>query len=202
MLRCCESGRLPQENCEYLERILREPHDLPPPAVIAKQVHFTNAQRERHRIWTVPPVDMTEEQLAEQRREKDRRRKMLVRRRARAQTREAYLALVASEKPWIKEGKSERSFYRHRAKARAAAEMQSKMMSDQQKGELAMTRDEAIRLSARIESARERLRALWQRTGQIGHGATEEEVLAAYEAALKDDPDLALPSKYPIGTKQ
>jgi hypothetical protein len=83
-------------------------------------VRFTNEQRERNRLWTIPPIDMTEEQLAEQRRKKDRRRKMIARRKAKMLTRAAYLATVASTKPWLKENKSERTWYRHQAKARAA----------------------------------------------------------------------------------
>ena len=121
MLRCCQFGRLPEGNCEYLQRILLKPQDLPSAREIAKELHFTNAQREQNKLWTIPPIDVTKEQLAAQRREKDRHRKMLARRRARMQTRAHYLAAVASQKLWLKEDKSERTWYRHQAKARAAA---------------------------------------------------------------------------------
>ena len=121
MLQCCIYGRLPAENREYLAAILRDEHKLPLPKEVAKQVHFTNEQRERNRLFTIPPIDMTKEQLAEQRREKDRQRKMLARRKAHVQSRGAYLVSVASDKPWIREGKSRRTWFRHQAKAAAAA---------------------------------------------------------------------------------
>jgi hypothetical protein len=120
MLRCCTYGRLPAENCGYLKGVLRDEHHLPSPKEIAKRVHFTNVQREMNKLWTIPPVDMTKEQLAEQRREKHRMRQMLTRRKANALTRCAYLAAVASDKPWLKEGKSRRTWFRHRAKERVA----------------------------------------------------------------------------------
>jgi hypothetical protein len=52
----------------------------------------------------------------------------------------------------------------------------------------------------RVEAARERLRALWARVGQVGHdpGVTVENVIEAYEEALKSDPDLALSHKHPL----
>ena len=81
-------------------------------------MQFTNEQREANRIWTIPPVDMTREQLAEQRREKDRRRKLLARRKAHVQSREAYLASVASDKPWINADMSRSTWFRHQAKTR------------------------------------------------------------------------------------
>jgi len=118
MLRCCRAGRLPRANIAYLESILRDPAHLPRPKEVAKQVHLTNAQREQHKLWTIPPVDMTEEQLAAQRREKDRLRKLLARRKAHVQSREAYLASVASNKPWIKADKSRSTWFRHQAKTR------------------------------------------------------------------------------------
>lgn len=120
MLQCCRYGRLPTENIEYLEHILLNVHRLPKPKEIAKQVHFTNEQRERNKLWTIPPVDMTEEQLANQRRVKDRLRKMLARRKANVQLREAYLVSVVSTKPWLKEGKTRRTWFRHQAKVRMA----------------------------------------------------------------------------------
>ena len=118
MLQCCIYNRLPEANREYLEHILRDELNLPLPAEVAKRVHFTNEQREANRLWTIPPVDMTKEQLAEQRREKDRRRKMLARRKAHIQSREAYLASVAGDKPWIKVGKPRSTWFRHQAKTR------------------------------------------------------------------------------------
>lgn len=125
MHRCCLHGRLPKENCEYLEDVLRDEHSLPKPREVAKRVHFTNEQRERNRLWTIPPVDMTTEQLADQRREKDRQRKTLARRRARALSREAYLAAIAGAKPWLKEGISRATWFRRQAVRRGSSQQQS-----------------------------------------------------------------------------
>ena len=85
MLRACCCGRLPEANREYLKHILLNDRQLPKPREIAKRVNFTNAQREQHKLWTIPPVDMTKADLAKQRKEKDKLRKMLARRKAKAQ---------------------------------------------------------------------------------------------------------------------
>ena len=127
MHQCCIYGRLPAENVGYLDHVLLDVHNLPKPKEVAKRVHFTNAQREQQDFWTVPPVDLTKAQLAKQRREKDRLRKILARRKAHVQSREAYRASVGSEKPWVKENKSERTYYRHRAKALAAGRSELQM---------------------------------------------------------------------------
>ena len=122
-------GRLPPVNIPYLEQILCDEHRLPKPREIAKRVHFTNEQRERHRIWTLPPVDMTKEQLAEQRRRKDRERKKLARRKAQVETRGIYLASFANSinktKPWLDQDPpvSRSTFFRRKAKVQAARPM-------------------------------------------------------------------------------
>jgi hypothetical protein len=116
MLRCCKAGRLPPANIEFLEHILLDPHHLPKPREIAEAVHFTNAQREQHKLWTIPPTDMSKARLARQRREKDKQRKMLARRKAHIQTRGAYLAQFANSinktKPWLNLGMSRADWYR------------------------------------------------------------------------------------------
>jgi hypothetical protein len=48
---------------------------------LGEQLQLTNAERERHRLYTIKPYDMTDEQLAEQRRAKKRKRDQLRRRR-------------------------------------------------------------------------------------------------------------------------
>ena len=114
LYRCCSSGVLPEVNCEYLKEVLAAENDLPSPEVIAERVRFTNADRERHRLWTIPPIDMSKEQLAEQRKRKDRERRMIARRKAGAQLRDAYLAMFS--KPWITAGVSRATWYRRKAK--------------------------------------------------------------------------------------
>lgn len=113
MYRCCSHGVLPKANCAYLREVLAAENDLPSPEVIAERTRFTNAERERHRLWTIPPIDMSNEQLVEQRKRKDRERKVIARRKAGTQLREAYLAKF--QKPWIAEGISRRTWYRRKA---------------------------------------------------------------------------------------
>jgi hypothetical protein len=122
MLNATSCGRLPRDNHEYIAGILLKPNNLPKPREIAMRVHFTNEQRERHKLWTIPPVDMSKAQLKVQRREKDKKRKALARRRhamrtyGHYQTREQYLAQFAhsAEKtePWKAFGWSRAKWYR------------------------------------------------------------------------------------------
>ena len=91
MHQCMLYGRLPA-GLAYIEQVLGDPLNLPKPREVAERVHFTNEQREPNKLFTIPPIDMTKAQLAKQRREKDKQRKMMARRKASAQTREIYLA--------------------------------------------------------------------------------------------------------------
>jgi hypothetical protein len=78
---------------------------------LGKRLRVTNAERERLRLWTILPCDMTEEQLAVQ------RKKKAVARRAkyRKQTRGEYLSnSISQKKPWLAEGISRASWYRKR----------------------------------------------------------------------------------------
>jgi hypothetical protein len=119
MQRCCTYGRLPAENGTYLASILADELNLPTPKQVAAQVMLTNVQREQNKLWSIPPIDMTAEQLAEQRREKDRKRKELARRKDNVQTRDAYLAAVRSKKPWLALGIKKSAYYKRKAKAQA-----------------------------------------------------------------------------------
>ncbi len=42
---------------------------------LGKMLNLTNADREKYGLWSILPIDMTDEQLAEQRKAKDRQRK-------------------------------------------------------------------------------------------------------------------------------
>jgi hypothetical protein len=74
---------------------------------------------------------VTQGELAELRKQKDRERKMKSRRRAMVESRAAYLARVASLKPWINEGISERTYYRRKAKdGRGFVQTTERLMAD------------------------------------------------------------------------
>src|SRR6476469_4916468 len=63
------------------------------------------------------PCDMTEEQLAEQRTQKDRARQVKTRRNCGAESREAYLARVTGNQPWRKQQIDRSTYFRRKAKA-------------------------------------------------------------------------------------
>lgn len=118
MLRCCEHGRLPPTNIDYLEIILRDPHHLPKPKEIAKRVQLTYEQQQTNKLFTIPATDKTKEELAELHRAKDAERKRLARLRAGRLSREQYRASVASEKPWEALGIKKSAYYKRKAKER------------------------------------------------------------------------------------
>jgi hypothetical protein len=116
-LRCCTAGVLPKSNCEYLKAVLSGENDLPSPEEIAKRLHLMNVDRERHKLWTIPPIDMTKDELALQRKLKDRQRKMITRRKAQAESRATYLARVTrTDQPWKTLGIHKATWYRRKAK--------------------------------------------------------------------------------------
>ena len=117
-----QAGRLPPANIPYIDRILLDPDWLPKPREVAERVGLSYEQRQRYKLWTIPPVDVTKEQLAEKRREKDRQRKKLKRDRNRA----AYRAAVASNKPWLKAGLKKSTYYYRIAKGKWSGRTQSK----------------------------------------------------------------------------
>jgi hypothetical protein len=87
---------------------------------LGKRLRVTNQMRQQWRLWTVAPYDMTDEELAEQRRAKDRERKRRRRERQRegGATRAQWLAAhsINRDKPWLLLGISRASYYRKLAK--------------------------------------------------------------------------------------
>ena len=119
MLRCCRDGRLPPANIPYLEHVLLDERWLPKPSEVAEEVQFTYEQQQANRLYTVPAVDKTEEELAALRRAKEARRKMRAGAR-RGQTDPRPIGGVRTSdqqaKPWIAAGVSRRTWYRRQAK--------------------------------------------------------------------------------------
>jgi DNA-binding transcriptional MerR regulator len=117
MRACCNAGYLPKENIDYIDGLLRDPQNLPSPAEIAAWCLLTYEQRKRHRLWTItPPIGMTKQELRERRKADDRERKMIARRRANVQSRQAYLAQfdqsINKTKPWEALGMCKATWYR------------------------------------------------------------------------------------------
>jgi hypothetical protein len=75
---------------------------------LGERLGVTNAERERLKLWQFKPIDMTDEQLAEQRRRKNNER-----RKAKRRTRAEYLASSLG-KPWEAEGIARATWYRRR----------------------------------------------------------------------------------------
>ena len=106
---------------ELLDRINRTPDYLRKPnaRILGERLRLLNHERDRAGIRTIKPADMTDEQLKEQRKTKERARKWRKRRRAGRKPREAYLANSREKlRPWEKQNQSRATWYRNRAKLR------------------------------------------------------------------------------------
>ena len=76
---------------------------------LGERLGVINEVRERLKLWPFKPIDMTDEQLAEQRRRKSNERRRAKRGRSRAEYRASCLT---STKPWEAEGISRRTWER------------------------------------------------------------------------------------------
>jgi hypothetical protein len=100
---------------QLIDQINRTPARLRKPKALGKRLRVTNEQRERWKLWTIAPCDMTDAQMHEQRKAKKRARDRQQRQR---QPRRIYLANAKTKNPpWKVEGISRRTWYRNRAKA-------------------------------------------------------------------------------------
>jgi hypothetical protein len=110
----------PKEATELMEDVFRTP--LPQrkrtATDIGRRKNLKNHERERLRLWTMRPVDMTDGDLAEQRKEKDRARKRRYRQKTGGKSRKASLS---RRKPWLAQDICRRTWERRRAKAVASA---------------------------------------------------------------------------------
>jgi hypothetical protein len=114
------------EATQLIDQINRTPiyHRKPNAQQLGFRQRVTNAERERLRLWTIAPYDMTAEELQEQRRTKDRNRKRRRRRKAGSVPRSAYLAKSLSrQKPWEIAGISRRTWYRRRGTSPSEVEL-------------------------------------------------------------------------------
>jgi hypothetical protein len=92
---------------------------------LGRRLNVTNAEREWLRLWTIAAVDMTEEQMGEQRKAKKRARDRRRRRAAGSEPRALYLAnSLSRKKPWEIEGISRRTWERHRHRHNVASPRQ------------------------------------------------------------------------------
>jgi hypothetical protein len=107
-----------KEAAELFDDINRMPIWLRKPAAreLGKRLRVTDQMRQQWRLWTIAPYDMTDEELAEQRRAKDRERKRRSRQRQRQgkATRAQWLAAhsISRDKPWLALGIKRRAYYK------------------------------------------------------------------------------------------
>jgi hypothetical protein len=96
---------------------------------LGKVLHVTNAERERLRLWSIRPCDLTTEEFAEQSKARSQKRCEAKRRAQGMRSREEYLAeLKARPKPWIAEGISRRTWERRLSRQQAATEESCRMV--------------------------------------------------------------------------
>jgi hypothetical protein len=86
----------------------------PTARVLGKRLRLTNRERERLRLWSIRPFDMTDRQMHEQRKAKARAKEQQRRLMAGSKPRETSKART---RPWEAENISRRTWFRRRAKA-------------------------------------------------------------------------------------
>jgi hypothetical protein len=102
----------------------------PTAKAIGKRLNVTNAERERGRLWTIHPIDMTDRQMAEQSKAKKRARDERRRQQRGAKSRQAWLAAsLTKQKPWQAEEISRRTWYRRRQKTGGTGPRQTKLLN-------------------------------------------------------------------------
>jgi hypothetical protein len=100
---------------QIIDRINLTPEHLRKPTArkLGERLRIANDERERLKLKTIAPFDVTAKQLKILRKAKDRERKRRQRRSAGARSRTTYLAKSISRlKPWEAEGISRRTWYR------------------------------------------------------------------------------------------
>ncbi|MFZ2075737.1 MAG: hypothetical protein WAV38_03605 [Xanthobacteraceae bacterium] len=108
---------------QLIEQIARMPIHLRKRTArqLGDRLRVSNRERERLKLWTIAPFDMTDKQLKEQRKAKDRARK---RRLSRAVGRKPQERSLSRQKPWESAGVSRRTWFRKRAKRRETSPRQ------------------------------------------------------------------------------
>src|SRR5262245_17903058 len=161
----------------------------PTARTLGNRLRLTNAERERLRLWTIRPCDMTDEQLADQSKARERARRERKRRDAGVRSRVAYLAeLKAKPKPWIAEGICRRTWERRRKMSQRVS-VDLKLVS-QGESETIVTKDRHYPATeGEVESQKgyqEGVSAEALRIITESEGATEG--TAPSESALRHDP--------------
>jgi hypothetical protein len=105
------------ERLPLIDRINRTPLYLRKPnaRALGQKLNLTNQERQALGIRTIAPIDMTDEQMAEQRKARKRARELRRRLARGSKPRNIYLAgSLTRKKPWEIEGISRATWYRRR----------------------------------------------------------------------------------------
>ena len=96
---------------------------------LGKRLNLADNERTRAKAWSIMPVDVSEEELKERRRERERIRKALKRREERAKPRKIYEGEGATKnEPWKALGISRRTYYRWKEAGKLRGTSASAMM--------------------------------------------------------------------------
>jgi len=109
---------LPNEATQLIDQINRIPiwHRWRTGKELGKHLRLTNGERERMKLWSIWPYNMSKAELHRQRRAKDRERKRQLRQARGNKSRKEWLAdnSVSRTKPWERAGfKCRRTWERH-----------------------------------------------------------------------------------------
>ena len=113
------------EAARMVGRITSMPLDMrwSTPEGLGKRLRVTNAERERLKLWQIKPCDMSDADIAEYRRAKQRdrartrARERREKREREGKSREAYLKECEERpRPWVAEGIHKATWYRRRAR--------------------------------------------------------------------------------------
>jgi hypothetical protein len=97
---------------------------MPTAKLLGKRLRLINDERERLKLWTIAPYNMTPQQARKQRRAKDRQRKRRRRQLRGSKSRAKYEATGFSRtKPWLTAGISRRTWYRRRGTSPSAVRL-------------------------------------------------------------------------------
>jgi hypothetical protein len=106
------------EALQVIDEINRTPDYLRKPKArsLGEKLRLLNHERQALGIRTIAPVDMTDEQMEEQRKAKKRARQLRRRRAKGSKPREIYLAnSLTKDKPWEADGVSRATWFRRRS---------------------------------------------------------------------------------------
>jgi hypothetical protein len=131
---------------------------MPAAKILGEELNLTNAERERLRLWPIMPVDMTVEQLMEQRKFKDRERQKQRRRSLGAKPKSV------AARPWEQEGIARSTYYARKRRtptSRVKTPTSATIVIKQRTNESSTLQGESLRRGLHGSGESERRREVW-----------------------------------------